>query len=102
MEAGLQIWNENGVLMLDATHRLGRIKGVPQYLTGGSGHYAVDLSDGEPFWSFQPDFLFAHINGNTPVPVVTISATGAVWTYTAAPTQSYLNPITGWLFVGVY
>ncbi|MFP3584139.1 hypothetical protein SCB29_10950 [Paraburkholderia sp. SIMBA_055] len=103
MTAGLQIWNQDGVLMLDGTHRIGRLKGS-LYLDGKvqSGTQAADLSDGTPFWSFQPDFLFAHINGNSPVPVVSISSTGVSWAYSNPPTQSYLYPITGWIFYGVF
>ncbi|SDR19272.1 hypothetical protein SAMN05443245_3447 [Paraburkholderia fungorum] len=101
MTAGLQIWNASGQLLLDATSRVGRIKGSQQ-ISGGSGSIAMDLSSGTPFWSFQPDFLFAHINGNSPVPVVSISSTGISWTYSSPPTTSYLYPITGWLFWGVY
>ncbi|SHJ70666.1 hypothetical protein [Paraburkholderia terricola] len=101
MPAGLQIWDASGNLVLDGTHRLGRIKGS-HYLDGNSGNISMDLSDGTPFWSFQPDFLFAHINGNSPVPVVSISSTGVVWTYTSPPSQSYIYPITGNLYWGCY
>jgi len=101
MTAGLQIWNASGQLMLDATQRIGRIKGS-QHLDGNGGHVDMDLSDGAPFWSFQPDFLFKHINGNSPVPVVSISSTGIVWTYSSPPTGDYLYPITGYLFWGCY
>ncbi|MFM0498159.1 hypothetical protein [Paraburkholderia caledonica] len=94
MTAGLQIWNASGQLMLDATQRIGRIKGS-HYLDGNGGSVGMDLSDGTPFWSFQPDFLFAHINGNSPVPVVSISSTGVSWTYSTPPTQSFLVPIKG-------
>jgi len=87
--------------MLDATQRIGRIKGS-QHLDGNGGHVDMDLSDGAPFWSFQPDFLFKHINGNSPVPVVSISSTGIVWTYSSPPTGDYLYPITGYLFWGCY
>jgi hypothetical protein len=103
MTAGLQIWNQNGALMLDGTHRVGRFKGS-LYLDGKiqSGTQAADLSSGTPFWSFLPDFLFMHINGNSPVPVVSISSTGVSWAYSSPPTQSYLYPIAGWIFYGVF
>jgi len=101
MTVGLQIFNAHGELLLDATSRVGRIKGS-QYINGNAGSVAMDLSDGEPFWSFQPDFLFMHINGNSPVPIVSISAGGVSWSYSPPPTQSYLYPIKGWLFWGCY
>ncbi|MFM0595321.1 hypothetical protein [Paraburkholderia dilworthii] len=87
--------------MLDATQRIGRIKGSQQ-LGGISGSISMDLSDGTPFWSFQPDFLFRHISGISPVPVVTISASAVTWTYSSPPKSNYIYPITGWLFWGVY
>lgn len=50
MQAGLQIWNQDGALMLDGTHRLGRLKGT-LYLDGTvkNGTQNADLSDGTPF-----------------------------------------------------
>lgn len=87
--------------MLDSSHRIGRIKGYAQ-VKGYDGSLAVDLSDGEPFWSFQPDFLFKHISNVTPPPIITINSTGIYWSYSSTSGLSYPNPITGWLFVGVY
>lgn len=101
MASGLQIWNESGVLMLDTSHRLGRIKGTAQ-LKGQGGSVVCDMSDGTPFWSFQPDFLYAHVSQQTPPPIITISSTGISWTYSSTAGMNYPNPITGWLFFGVY
>jgi hypothetical protein len=101
MSAGLQIWNASGVLILDTSHRLGRIKGTVQ-LKGQGGSVACDMSDGTPFWSFQPDFLYAHISNVTPPPIINISTTGISWSYSSTSGLSFPNPITGWLFFGVY
>lgn len=101
MPTGLQIWNQSGTLLLDATSRIGRIKGILR-LAGFSDSISANLTDGVPFWSFQPDFLFMHISNISPVPVVTLSATGVSWTYSAAPKSNYVYPITGYLTYGVY
>jgi hypothetical protein len=101
MAAGLQLWDQNGTLVLDATHRLGRIKGIKQ-VTGGPDSAAADLSDGTPFWSFQPDFLYKHISNETPVPIFTISAGGVSWTYSSSAGLSFAVPVTGWVIYGVY
>ena len=101
MAAGLQIWNGSGVLVLDATQRCGRIKGAVQ-VTGSNGVVASDLSDGTPFWSFQPDFLYKHISNQTPPPIVSINASGISWTYSSTAGMNAPNPITGWLFWGVF
>lgn len=101
MAAGLQIWNASGVLVLDATQRCGRIKGAIQ-LTGANGSVASDLSDGTPFWSFQPDFLYKHISNQTPPPIVSINSGGISWTYSSTAGLNFPNPVTGWLFWGVF
>ncbi|MGF6697860.1 hypothetical protein OKW38_002472 [Paraburkholderia sp. MM5496-R1] len=101
MSAGLQIFNASGVLLLDSSDRVGRIKGRVQVL-GHAGSVACDMSDGIPFWSFQPDFMFAHISNQTPPPIITIDSNGIYWTYSSTSGLNYPNPITGWLFFGVY
>lgn len=88
--------------MLDGTHRLGRLKGVFQVSGGVSNEtHALDLSDGTPFYSFQPDRLFYHISGDTPPPIFTVDATGISWVYNNGAT-AFTHRITGWVYVGVY
>lgn len=101
MAAGLQIWDQSGRLMLDATSRVGRIKGQAS-VAGSAGSVAADLSDGTPFYSFQPDFLFAHINNQTPCPIFTINAGGISWVYSSSAGLNYAYPITGNVFFGVF
>jgi hypothetical protein len=101
MTAGLQIWDANGVLTLDATQRCGRVKGST-HLDGSNGSIASDLSDGTPFWSFQPDFLYQHISNETPPPIISIDSNGIHWTYSSSAGMTYAKPITGWLFWGVF
>jgi len=102
MTAGLQIWNAAGQLMLDATQRVGRIKGSVYIPNNGlSGSQAADLSGGTPFFSFQPDFLFMHINANSPPPQISISSTGVSWVFSGSA-GSFFYPVSGWLFYGVF
>jgi hypothetical protein len=60
------------------------------------------MSDGTPFYSFQPDFLYAHISNETPPPIFTIDANGISWTYSSMAGLQYAKPITGTVFFGVY
>lgn len=101
MTAGLQIWNANGVLTLDATSRLGRVKGI-QRIEGFASSYLCDLSDGEPFWSFQPDQLYFHISNETASPIISIDSNGVYWTYSSTAGMNYAKYVTGTLIIGVY
>lgn len=101
MTAGLQIWNASGALILDATSRVGRIKGQAN-VAGFAGSYSADLSGGTPFYSFQPDRLFYQINNQTPCPIFTLSSSGISWTYSSSAGLNYVYPITGNVFVGVF
>lgn len=100
MPSGLQIWNENGVLMLDGTHRIGRVKGTVRISAPGS--VLVDLSDGTPFWSFQPDQLFFHISQETAPPIISIDARGVYWTYSSIAGMAHGEYVKGTLIYGVY
>ncbi|MEX3918255.1 hypothetical protein AB4Y43_18765 [Paraburkholderia sp. BR10872] len=100
MTAGLQIWDANGKLMLDGTHRLGRIKGIVP-IDGFPSSYPVDLSDGTPFWSFMPEQLFFHISNQTASPIITIDANGVYWTYSSTAGLNYAKAVKGSLIVGV-
>jgi hypothetical protein len=100
MAIGLEVYDGAGRLILDATSRPGRIKGFAQ-VNGNAGSVSADLSDGTPFYSFQPDFMFKHISNVTPPPIFTINSGGVSWVYSAG-TGSFTNPITGWVIYGVF
>jgi len=87
--------------MLDTSDRCGRIKGITR-VDGFAAGVSADLSDGTPFWSFQPDFLFAHISYQTPPPIITITSSGVSWTYSSTAGMNHPNPIKGTLIFGVY
>jgi hypothetical protein len=101
MNYGLEIWSASGQLMLDSSHRIGRIKGAVR-IDGNNGSFACDMSDGTPFYSFQPDQMFFHISNQTPPPIITLSATGVFWIYSSTAGMNFPNPIKGMLFLGVY
>jgi len=101
MSVGLQIWNADGKLILDADTRCGRIKGI-QRVDGNPGSVSADLSDGTPFYSFQPDQLYFHINNETPPPIISTGPTGVSWTYSSTASLDHPNPITGYLIYGVF
>lgn len=100
MPGGLQIFNEHGVLVLDGTHRLGRIKGIQP--VSGPGAVPVNFTDGTPFWSFQPDQQFFHISNETASPIFTIAATSLSWTYSSTAGLNSARLITGNVIYGVY
>ncbi|RQT68119.1 hypothetical protein DF045_27345 [Burkholderia cepacia] len=102
MPVGLQIWDQQGRIVLDATARAGRVVGVVRLdESGSSGSRAADLSGGTPFWAFTPDWLYRHVSGNAPVPVVQINAYGINWFYSGSPAD-YRTPMPGTLVYGVY
>lgn len=101
MSVGLQIWDAQGRLTLDATSRAGRVVGFTR-LNGQGGSIQADLSGGTPFWAFTPDWLFKHIAQNAPVPVVSVNASGISWFYSPPPNGDYLTPMSGLLLYGVY
>ncbi|WP_080415448.1 hypothetical protein [Burkholderia ubonensis] len=111
MTVGLQIWDEKGRTLLDATSRAGRVAGVvkidplgtkdAQWVAGNSGSVAADLSSGTPFWAFIPDWLFQHVSMNAPVPIVAIDASGISWRYSDSPAD-HRTPMPGTLVFGVY
>ncbi|OWJ59139.1 hypothetical protein BWU74_18155 [Paraburkholderia caledonica] len=98
---GLQIWNASGFPILDSSDRLGRIVGMAP-VQGFNASVSADLSQGTPFYSFQPDFLFKHVNQVTPPPMFTINAGGITWVYDTDGGTNYRYPVTGLVFFGVF
>ncbi|WP_246184327.1 hypothetical protein [Paraburkholderia bonniea] len=98
----MQIWDERGNVLFDTTTRAGRIRKMI-HLNGTPGREPLDLakSAGKPFWSFQPDFMFRHINHVTPIPIITLDEQGVTWRYSDVASGPS-NPVTGWLLAGVF
>ncbi len=87
MSAGIQAFNEAGQLVLDGTHRIGRIKKIVSVEGGSSGVCLIeDIQPGEEiFYSFQPNQLFFHINHNDCPPWFTrVNGNAVTWDYQAA------------------
>jgi hypothetical protein len=100
MPAGIELWNASGLLVLEGTHRIGRVRGVQR--VAGAGSVAVNFSDGTPFWSFQPDQQFFHISNETVPPIFSATATSLSWTYSSAAGLNFAVLITGNVIYGVY
>lgn len=82
MPVGLQTWNESGVLMLDLTHRLGRVYDTWSTGTTNGSRVVPGLADGgEPFVFVEDNS--ADLSNATPyaLPNVTISGTTVSWSF---------------------
>ncbi|MGU7780540.1 hypothetical protein [Burkholderia sp. PU8-34] len=101
MTAGLQIFDGAGRLVLDAKSRAGRVVGIKWI--DGDGSVSVDLSSGEPFWAFMPDWIFKRVSGTEPKPIVSIGGSGVSWRYNpnSSGSNAY-NRVPGWLIYGVF
>lgn len=104
MAAGLQVWDANGLLILDATHRCGRVLGV-RAITGGFNDSFTDdrLSPGTPFYAFQRDKSF-HLKygfGGIMSPSFSFSGNTLSWTY-QQKIHDYDEYAAGSVIIGVF
>ncbi|SFU23159.1 hypothetical protein [Paraburkholderia aspalathi] len=100
MPAGMQCFDGQGRLTVDFTSRLSRVLGS-LHIDGTAGSiYDPNLTQGEPFVSFQQEGVLYHISGDTALPTFTISGSTISWTYSGAQTSYHTN-VKGWLFYGV-
>jgi hypothetical protein len=60
------------------------------------------MTDGTPFYSFQPDLMFGHISNETASPIFTIGPTGISWVYSSTGGLNWAVLITGIVIWGVY
>lgn len=97
MPQGLQIWDANGVSMLDTSTYTCRLIGIAS-ANGVSGSATFpDLNTGTPFAYFNP-FFTGDVTGYNPN--ISISGTTVFWVYNT-PAGQYQPPISGTIFVGV-
>jgi hypothetical protein len=102
MSVGLQIFDANGNIVLDATYRVMRIINSVR-LTGG---YSGSLSDSrlaQGGWvSFQPDTMLGDgfMSGGVIAPRFSISGSTLTWTYAAKNNSTYDIFQDGTLFYG--
>ena len=104
MTEGLQIWNESGKLILDATHRCGRVVDIIQLTGGQSGSQEYPIfSTGTPFWAYQRDKTFhtSYGYGGLISPVISRSGNVLSWKYSAKQ-ASYDEYAAGFIIVGVF
>jgi hypothetical protein len=104
MAAGLQIWNENGQIILDATHRVMRFYGSYVLANGQNGSVTdPGLAQG-CFISFQPDRYIGYGSGGTIHPQFSFDpSTGTLsWSYAAKNSTTYDEFVSGTLFYGAY
>lgn len=85
---GLQVWDENGRILLDTSDSLGRIIGVVSITSPGALSDSK-LAQGRPFYIFQATAATGD------VPTVSFSGVTLTWTVGAAMTP-------GLLFYGVF
>jgi len=102
MAAGLQIWDANGNIVLDATYRVLRpINSVA--LSNGSGGSLSDDRLAQGGWvSFQPGVAVGegYLSGGVIVPRFSISGSVLSWSYAAKHSASYDIYQDGILFYG--
>jgi hypothetical protein len=106
MAAGLRIFDGSRNLILDTSHRVGRVAGAI-YLNGTNGSQAnAILVTGTPFYDFQHEQTFKlGLNageGGMISPQITLNSSGVFWSYSAKNNGSVDTYRTGWLFYGVY
>lgn len=103
MTAGLQIWNESGQLILDGTHRCGRVLSM-QPIIGGNGGSFTDsrLNAGTVWWAFQRDRSF-HLGygfGGIMSPSFSFSGNTLTWTY-MPKNKDYDEYAAGQVVIGI-
>ncbi|KVT46716.1 hypothetical protein WK52_00165 [Burkholderia multivorans] len=97
MTVGLQIFDQWGNLVFDATTRVGRVL-FRQRVAGGSGTFWDDrLTTGTPFACFQADSIpIATAVDKILPPTITISGNSVTYAYNDG------TPIPGSILAGVY
>lgn len=78
MSQGLQVWDANGVTMLDLSTRTGLVIGTINASLSNGSFTDARLSAGTPFW-IATAAEFAGLR--TDIPIVTISGTSISWTF---------------------
>lgn len=104
MAAGLRIYDASGNLHLDITTRLNRFVGS-HVLDGTVPNGAFSdplLTNGTPFFTFQPQQLWGFVNSNTAFPTITVSGITISWSYSPSGASSGYLAVSGTVYYGVY
>jgi hypothetical protein len=104
MSAGLQIWDENGNVVLDATYRIMRIVGSTLIKDGAPGSVTDTRFAQGAFVSFQPELSNGdgYLDHGVIFPVFSFSGSTLSWSYPSPHSASYETYARGVLFYGAY
>lgn len=86
MPQGLQVWDANGVLILDTTTRMVRVAGSLNTTINQAGSIQFDLGQGTPWYQ-----VVSFVSRNYDRPLFTYDAATGVLSWTAASIQSNLR-----------
>lgn len=103
MAVGLQIFDANGNIVLDASYRMMRIINSVTLSNGVSGSISDDRLSQGGWVSFQPSTSIGdgYLSGGVIVPRFSISGATLTWSY-AGQNSSYDTFQGGTLFYGAY
>ncbi|MCP3721720.1 hypothetical protein M3I53_01030 [Paraburkholderia sp. CNPSo 3272] len=102
MAAGLQIFDANGNIVLDATYRVMRIIGAQNLSLGQAGSVTDDRFLQGGWASFQPSVMTGqgYLSGGVIAPRFSISGNVLSWSYAAKNNSTYDIYQDGILFYG--
>jgi hypothetical protein len=109
MTVGLQCFDGNGNLVLDATHHVGKVLAVVGITAGVSGSWSSDalIANGyTPFFAFQRSQTFGSYSGELgqwycQQPMITMNGNTVTWTY-GSLSANYSIYVGGILVIGMY
>jgi hypothetical protein len=104
MSCGLQVFDENGNIILDATYRVMRIIEAI-YISDGFSSSRTDSRLLQGGWvSFQPDVTLGdgYLSGGVIAPSLSISGGTVSWSYAPKNNTTYDIWQNGTLFYGAY
>lgn len=104
MTAGLQMWDANGNIVLDATYRVMRIIGSRSLSQGAAGSVVDDRFTQGGWVAFQPSVMIGegYLSGGVIVPRFSISGNTVSWSYAAKNNTTYDIYQDGVLFYGAF
>ncbi|RFU48026.1 hypothetical protein D0B32_10935 [Paraburkholderia sp. DHOC27] len=104
MSGGLQIFDQNGNTILDATYRVLRIIGSAQVFGGSPGSVTDSRLSQGCFVCFQGDKSAGegYLNHGVIDPVFSVNGDVLSWTYPAQNGTTFNTYVEGILFYGAY
>lgn len=104
MASGLMLWDANGNVVLDATHRVMRFIGMKQLVGGFNDQAQDDAMKQGAFISVQGDSYIGYLSGGLIHPTFNLDTSTGVISWTWAPKQngSYDTFMQGFVYYGAY